>query len=221
MRIGNDLLIFTKKGPVMSAVLLSRSFHEEEKIDEVKLTEFVSLKYILFESRIYKRCMKRNRTKIWNNSKKCWVFWKDLWILSHFANVCVILDIFLIYCRLSYRCLRLILSRRNHWQKRKTKYKRWVKFSQDELIWLEMFCLCCIVISWNTQIIPGCWSIIYKFTEKYIIFFIQCVAPAWNGSDSEILPVQNWSPVYERIWSHRWKKWNTCYNLQHETFGLW
>lgn len=127
MRIGNDLLIFTKKGPVMSAVLLSRSFHEEEKIDEVKLTEFVSLKYILFESKIYKCCMKRNRTKVWNNSKKCWVFWKDLWILSHFANVCVILDIFLICCRLSYRCLRLILNRRNHWQKRKTKYKRWVE----------------------------------------------------------------------------------------------
>ena len=41
MRIGNDLLIFTKKGPVMSAVLLSRSFHEEEKIDEVNLTELI------------------------------------------------------------------------------------------------------------------------------------------------------------------------------------
>ncbi len=35
MRIGNDLIIFTKKDAVMSAVFLSRTFHEEEKIDEV------------------------------------------------------------------------------------------------------------------------------------------------------------------------------------------
>lgn len=35
MRIGNDLMLFTKKGPTMTCLFLSRSFHEEESIDEV------------------------------------------------------------------------------------------------------------------------------------------------------------------------------------------
>lgn len=35
MRIGNDLIVFTKKGLTMSCLFLSRTFHEEENIDEV------------------------------------------------------------------------------------------------------------------------------------------------------------------------------------------
>ena len=35
MRIGNDFILFTKKGPTMTCVFLSRTFHEEEGIDEV------------------------------------------------------------------------------------------------------------------------------------------------------------------------------------------
>ncbi|XP_069135950.1 ATPase MORC2-like isoform X1 [Argopecten irradians] len=35
MRIGNDLMLFTKKGVTMSCLFLSRTFHEEEGIDEV------------------------------------------------------------------------------------------------------------------------------------------------------------------------------------------
>ncbi|KAK7475039.1 hypothetical protein BaRGS_00033720, partial [Batillaria attramentaria] len=35
MRIGNDLILFTKKGLTMSCLFLSRTFHEEENIDEV------------------------------------------------------------------------------------------------------------------------------------------------------------------------------------------
>ncbi|KAL5016011.1 hypothetical protein ScPMuIL_005600 [Solemya velum] len=35
MRIGNDLMLFTKKGLTMSCLFISRSFHEEESIDEV------------------------------------------------------------------------------------------------------------------------------------------------------------------------------------------
>ena len=35
MRIGNDLMIFTKKDRVLTAVFLSRTFHELEQIDEV------------------------------------------------------------------------------------------------------------------------------------------------------------------------------------------
>ncbi|KAJ8313019.1 hypothetical protein KUTeg_010392 [Tegillarca granosa] len=35
MRIGNDLILFTKKGSSMSCLFLSRTFHEEENIDEV------------------------------------------------------------------------------------------------------------------------------------------------------------------------------------------
>ena len=35
MRIGNDLMVFTKKDKAMSCLFLSRSFHEEECIDEV------------------------------------------------------------------------------------------------------------------------------------------------------------------------------------------
>lgn len=35
MRIGNDMIIFTKKGSTMSCLFLSRTFHEEEGIDEV------------------------------------------------------------------------------------------------------------------------------------------------------------------------------------------
>ncbi|XP_041348981.1 ATPase MORC2-like [Gigantopelta aegis] len=35
MRIGNDLILFTKKGMTMSCLFLSRTFHEEEGIDEV------------------------------------------------------------------------------------------------------------------------------------------------------------------------------------------
>jgi len=37
MRIGKDLIVFTKKGPAMTCVFLSRSFHEAEHIDEVCL----------------------------------------------------------------------------------------------------------------------------------------------------------------------------------------
>ena len=35
MRIGNDLMVFTKKDGVMTAIFLSRTFHEQEMIDEV------------------------------------------------------------------------------------------------------------------------------------------------------------------------------------------
>ena len=35
MRIGNDLMVFTKKDGVMSAIFLSRTFHEQEQIEEV------------------------------------------------------------------------------------------------------------------------------------------------------------------------------------------
>ncbi|CAH1800727.1 unnamed protein product [Owenia fusiformis] len=35
MRIGNDFCLFTKKGAEMTCVFLSRTFHEQEKIDEV------------------------------------------------------------------------------------------------------------------------------------------------------------------------------------------
>ena len=35
MRIGKDLIVFTKKGPTMTCVFLSRTFHEAEQIDEV------------------------------------------------------------------------------------------------------------------------------------------------------------------------------------------
>ncbi|KAK2166514.1 hypothetical protein LSH36_38g03000 [Paralvinella palmiformis] len=35
MRIGNDFILFTKKGPTMTCVFLSRTFHEEEGIDEI------------------------------------------------------------------------------------------------------------------------------------------------------------------------------------------
>ena len=41
MRLGNDLILFTKKGLTMSCLFLSRTFHEEEGIDEV--TFFTSL----------------------------------------------------------------------------------------------------------------------------------------------------------------------------------
>lgn len=37
MRIGNDMIIFTKKGTTMSCLFLSRTFHEEEGIDEVTI----------------------------------------------------------------------------------------------------------------------------------------------------------------------------------------
>ena len=35
MRIGNDLIVFTKKDAEMTAIFLSRTFHEAEEIDEV------------------------------------------------------------------------------------------------------------------------------------------------------------------------------------------
>ena len=35
MRIGNDLIVFTKKEGVLTCVFLSRTFHENEKLDEV------------------------------------------------------------------------------------------------------------------------------------------------------------------------------------------
>ena len=38
MRIGNDLMLFTKKGAFMTCLFLSRTFHEEEKIEEVRTT---------------------------------------------------------------------------------------------------------------------------------------------------------------------------------------
>ena len=35
MRIGKDFILFTKQGATMSCLFLSRTFHEEEKIEEV------------------------------------------------------------------------------------------------------------------------------------------------------------------------------------------
>ncbi len=35
MRVGQDFILFTKKGGRLTCVFLSRTFHEEEKIDEV------------------------------------------------------------------------------------------------------------------------------------------------------------------------------------------
>ncbi|VDK20280.1 unnamed protein product [Taenia asiatica] len=35
MRIGNDMILFTKRGGIFSCVFLSRTFHETEKLDEV------------------------------------------------------------------------------------------------------------------------------------------------------------------------------------------
>jgi len=35
MRIGNDFILFTKKGPTLTCVFLSRTFHEVEQLDEV------------------------------------------------------------------------------------------------------------------------------------------------------------------------------------------
>lgn len=35
MRIGNDFILFTKKGATMTCLMVSRTFHEEEKIEEV------------------------------------------------------------------------------------------------------------------------------------------------------------------------------------------
>ena len=37
MRIGNDLIVFTKKNGTMSCLFISRTFHEQENIDEVGL----------------------------------------------------------------------------------------------------------------------------------------------------------------------------------------
>lgn len=37
MRIGNDLIVFTKKDGVFTCLFLSRTFHEEEKLDEVSV----------------------------------------------------------------------------------------------------------------------------------------------------------------------------------------
>ena len=38
MRIGNDFILFTKKGPTLTCVFLSRTFHEAEQLDEVHLS---------------------------------------------------------------------------------------------------------------------------------------------------------------------------------------
>lgn len=35
MRIGNDMILFTKRDGIFSCVFLSRTFHETEKLDEV------------------------------------------------------------------------------------------------------------------------------------------------------------------------------------------
>lgn len=35
MRIGNDFILFTKKGPTLTCVFLSRTFHENEQLDEI------------------------------------------------------------------------------------------------------------------------------------------------------------------------------------------
>jgi len=37
MRIGNDFILFTKKGPTLTCVFLSRTFHEVEQLDEVNV----------------------------------------------------------------------------------------------------------------------------------------------------------------------------------------
>ena len=50
MRIGNDLMVFTKKGAQMSCVFLSRTFHELEDIDEVIERSSVNRFLVMTES---------------------------------------------------------------------------------------------------------------------------------------------------------------------------
>lgn len=51
MRIGKDFILFTKKDNIMTCLFLSRTFHEEEGIDEV-CTHFMTLK-IKLQAQVY------------------------------------------------------------------------------------------------------------------------------------------------------------------------
>jgi len=41
MRIGKDFILFTKKDNALTCLFLSRTFHEEEGLDEVRVYSFV------------------------------------------------------------------------------------------------------------------------------------------------------------------------------------
>lgn len=46
MRIGKDFILFTKKGNSLTCLFLSRTFHEEEGLDEVRVNYFVLFIFI-------------------------------------------------------------------------------------------------------------------------------------------------------------------------------
>lgn len=43
MRIGKDFILFTKKGTTLTCLFLSRTFHEEEGLDEVRVHCWMAL----------------------------------------------------------------------------------------------------------------------------------------------------------------------------------
>lgn len=55
MRIGKDFILFTKKDDTMTCLFLSRTFHEEEGIDEVGpiLVIQVTIPYFLGLPRLF------------------------------------------------------------------------------------------------------------------------------------------------------------------------
>ena len=61
MRIGKDFILFTKKEDTMTCLFLSRTFHEEEGIDEVgpPLTFLVTIPRLPVLSRLFSQvtCM--------------------------------------------------------------------------------------------------------------------------------------------------------------------
>ena len=48
MRIGNDLMVFTKKNGTMSCLFISRTFHEQENIDEVCFELQIDFQNVIF-----------------------------------------------------------------------------------------------------------------------------------------------------------------------------
>lgn len=122
MRIGNDFILFTKKGAAMTCVFLSRTFHEEEKIDEVTnaqnlYKQDITVDYLMIYCPAYSLDLPARKRRKHQQP----VLFLDCFIRGLKALRSVILHLFELClhsffdCRSSFRCQRLILRQRNRW----------------------------------------------------------------------------------------------------------
>ena len=92
MRIGNDFILFTKKGPTLTCVFLSRTFHEAEQLDEVSNVHIQCISstgdmMIMEKLMMIMMMMKWELQQWWYHFLPLWEFFATRWSQSKGCEV--------------------------------------------------------------------------------------------------------------------------------------